>query len=334
VIHVTWPPSGDPTTASYKLQSSPDAASWVDLATVLNNQANPALYDATEGVFYYDDAGGSDATWYRIATISTLAVQGAWSEPMQPPAVYVPPWDDAGGVVNSAAVEVGLDEVTDPFTSTDPNIKQLCWLLKSLGRDLVHMRSWNHLRKEHSFTTVAGQSTYSLPNDYHNMIDQTWWNRTNRLPVGGPLSAQEWQYLKGRLTGVVFNVLFRPMNRAVTLYPDTNTPGGFDIAFEYNSSYWVSRVGAPDTTVTDVPSNSSDLVWFDPLLLTRGLKLAFLKAKGFDTTAAQQDWNMSLEYVKGNDASSPILSATRRGARGMFDPLLGDQSIPITNYGL
>jgi hypothetical protein len=330
--HVTWPPSGDPTSTAYKLQSSTDAATWTVIATILNDQADPLIFDTANGVFFYDDAAGTTGTWYRVAIVDALSITGTYSEPMQVPAVYVPPWDTAGDIVNAAAVEVGLANVVDPFISTDANIKQMCWLLKSLGRDLVHMRSWNHLRKEHSFTTVLGQSVYSLPNDYHNMIDQTWWNRTNRLPLGGPLSAQEWQYLKARLVGVVFTVLFRPMDRAITIYPDTNTPAGYDIAFEYNSAYWVSRTGAPDTTIADEPTLSSDLVWFDPLLLIRGLKLAFLKAKGFDTTSAQQDWNMSLDYVKGNDAPSPVLSLNR-SQMGFREPLIGSQSVPITGFG-
>ena len=241
-----------------------------------------------------------------------------------------------GEIINDTALEVGLggsvSTVPDPFASTDPNVLQLIALLKSSGRELTRERNWNYLRKEHSFTTVLGQSVYSLPNDYHNMIDQTWWNRTNRLPLGGPLSAQEWQYLKARLVGVVFTVLFRPMDRAITIYPDTNTPAGYDIAFEYNSAFWVSRTGAPDTTIADEPTLSSDLVWFDPLLMIRGLKLAFLKAKGFDTTSAQQDWNMSLDYVKGNDAPSPVLSLNR-SQMGFREPLIGSQSVPITGFG-
>jgi hypothetical protein len=127
-------------------------------------------------------------------------------------------WDTAGSIINDAAIEIGLAPVADPYTSTDPNYIQMCGLLKSVGRELVHQRQWNHLRGEHTFTTVLGQSVYPLPDDYHNMIDQTWWNRTNRLPLGGPMSAQEWQYLKARLVGVVFTVLFRPMEGAITLH--------------------------------------------------------------------------------------------------------------------
>ena len=295
----------------------------------------------------------------------------------------------AGDIVNQAAVEVGLRSVQDPYTATDANIVQMCQLLKSLGREIVHMRDWNILRRERVFTTVAGQSSYPLPADYHNMVDQTWWNRTNRLPVGGPVSAQEWQYLKGRLVGIVFNVLFRPMQNAIVLYPTgTAAPGGFEIVYEYQSEWWVKQyvgawaastayttdrvvdnggnayvcttagqsalVGPTGTdfvivdgtcvwsyigatadliTTTDAPTASDDQIIFDPLLMIRGLKLAFLKAKGFDTTSAQQDYNTTLEMVKGHDAPSPILNATRRW-NPIVDPLIGGQSVPVTGFGV
>lgn len=332
---VTWQPSADPAIYSYVLQSSPDATVWTTLDTIIDapRSALNANWDVTNSVFFYTDAGGVSYTWYRLAAVDTLAQQSAWSPAFQPIGGLIPVWDTAGHVINDACVEIGLSPVADPYASVDPNVVQMCYLLKSLGRELVHMRAWNHLRAEHTFTTVAGQSTYPLPADYHNMIDQTWWNRTNRLPVGGPLSPQEWQYLKARLVGVVFNVLFRPMDRLISLYPDTNTPGGQVIAFEYSSAFWVSTAGTPDTATADYPTLSSDFVWFDPLILVRGLKLAFLKAKGFDTTSVQQDYNRVLESMKGADSPSAILSATRGGARGPMDPLIGNQSVPITGFG-
>lgn len=333
---VTWQPSSDPAILEYDLESSPDATTWTPLVTVTDaprDGTNPN-YDVTNAVFFYTHAAGTAYTWYRLAAVDTLAQQSAWSAAFQPIGALVPAWATAGEIVNAAAVEVGLSDCSDPFASIDPNIKQLCWLLKSLGRRIVTIRFWTHLRAEHTFTTVALQSTYPLPTDFRRMVDQTWWNRTNRLPVGGPLSAQEWQYLKARLVGVVFNVLFRPMDRLISLYPDTTTPGGQVIAFEYESSYWVSRTGTPDTASLDAPTLSSDLVWFDKLLLIAGLKLDFLKAKGFDTTSAQQDYNLALEAAKGVDSISPIISITRgAGMRGVVDPLIGTQSVPITGFG-
>jgi hypothetical protein len=239
----------------------------------------------------------------------------------------------AGEVVNDAAVEVGLADSADPFASTDANVVQLCRLLKSCGRELVMARNWTYLRKEHTFTTVQGTSNYSLPTDFFRMYDQSGWNRTNRLPLGGPLSPQEWQFLKARLVGVVFTVLFRPMNGEMNLYPDTNTPGGYSIAFEYGSKYWLSSDATPTVLSKDAPTASTDVVWFDPLLITRSLKLAFLKAKGLDTTGAEQDYAASLNAAMGADAPNKVLNLHR----GPMDPsavLIGGQSVPITGFGV
>jgi hypothetical protein len=242
-------------------------------------------------------------------------------------------WPTAGKIVSDAAVEIGLNANADPYASNDPNIVQMCQLLKSLGRELVLSRNWTYLLKTHLFTTVQGTPNYSLPTDFRRMLDQTWWNRTNRLPVGGPLSPQEWQYLKARLVGVVFNVLFRPQDGQIELYPDVNTPGGYQIAFEYETKYWVSSAATPAVLAYDAPRNSDDLVWFDELLLTQGLKFKMLQAKGFDTSAAKFEYINTLEAIKGTDAWSPKLNATRGGPIGIVDPLIGGQSIPITGYG-
>lgn len=242
------------------------------------------------------------------------------------------PWVTAGEVVNDAAVEIGLSESADPFASTDANTIQMCRLLKSCGRELVQARNWTYLRKEHTFTTVQGTSAYDLPTDFFRMYDQSGWNRTNRLPLGGPLSPQEWQYLKARLVGVVFTVLIRPMNGQMYLYPDTNTPGDYTIAYEYGSRYWVSTDATPTVLSKDGPTASTDLIWFDPLLIIRSLKLSMLKAKGLDTTAAEQDYAATLNAAMGADSPNKILSLHK----GFMDPSavpIGSQSIPITGYG-
>jgi hypothetical protein len=328
---ITWGASTDPNIASYTLQYSADVITWSALTSVTHTIPGPN-WDAVNSVFYYVHVAGTQATWYRLQAVDSVGQTSDWSASFQAGAIYYPRWGTVQEIVSDAAIEVGLTAPSDVMASTDPNIAQLCRLLKSSGRDLIHMRSWTHLRKEHSLTTVAGVANYSLPSDYHNMIDQTWWNRTNRLPVGGPLSAQEWQYLKARMVGVVFNVLFRPMDRLISLYPDTNTPAGYNIVFEYSSAWWISQTGSPDVATGDFPTLSSDYVWFDPTLTMRKLKLEFLKAKGFDTTAAQQDYDMTLELVKGHDSPAAIINLNKSNL-GMRDPPIGGQSVPITGFG-
>lgn len=301
-------------------------------------------------------------------------------------------FDTAGNIVNDAAVSLGLvsfgQAPADPFASSDANIGQLCQLLKEVGRDLVREREWSHLLQTYTFNTVQGTARYPLPLDYSRFINQTAWNRTNRLPVGGPLTPQNYEYLKARLVGVVFNVLFRVIQQQFQAYPDTNTPGDYVIAYEYVSSFWVLpqavaarnavgtwAPGAPynaGDTVTnggnvyvtvgggmsgaygpvgtgsgisdggindwtwvsnsgdDAPSASSDIVEFDAQLVVRALKLAFLRAKGFDTTAAQGDYDTTLAKVAADDTPSEVLRLDRPN---MGEPLLGERNLPITGFG-
>lgn len=185
-----------------------------------------------------------------------------------------------------------------------------------------------------SLTTV-----YGLPSDWRDMVDQSGWNRTTRLPLGGPLSAQEWQYLKGRLQGVVFTVLFRPMAQALYLYPDTNLPVGHTIALEYESSNWCGPNVTPPRDGTgpvyvwtaDYPASWDIICGFDAELLKAALKLAWLKAKGFDYAHVEAEYKVALEAAIGNDTAAPVLSMVGGGA--MEQPLLGERNVPITGFG-
>ncbi len=160
-------------------------------------------------------------------------------------------WPTAQDVVTQAALELGLiGSVTelgdDVYLSSDATVGQLLALLKKSGRDLVDAFEWEQLRAEWSIVTrafVAGTHGPSIatpmPPDWRSMIAQSGWNRTTRLPLGGGLSEQEWQYLSSRLTGVVWTVLFRPMQGMLWIYPPSGAPVGQEITFGYKSSHWV-----------------------------------------------------------------------------------------------
>ena len=209
----------------------------------------------------------------------------------------------------------------------------MCSLLKSKGREILRQRFWTQMRGEHTFTTVQGTSTYALPTDFHTMADQSGWNRTNRLPLGGPLSPQEWQYLKSRLVGVVFTVLFRPMDGMIYIYPDNPTPGGYQVAFEYLTNGWIERPAIPTNTFHDYPVASDDIVRFDSLMVMRGIKLEWLNLHVFDTTSAQQDYTEAYNRAAGMDSFNPVLNLTNRSMLRGIDPLLGQQNIPVTGFG-
>src|SRR5260370_5976740 len=115
-------------------------------------------------------------------------------------------YETAGQILQDAASEIGLQSLgADPYANTDFISTQLATLLKQVARrKLIHGRDWKALDYQYTFNTVTSQGVYSLPTDFKRVVDQTGWNRTNRLPPGGPLTRQEWQYLKARLLWAVF----------------------------------------------------------------------------------------------------------------------------------
>lgn len=233
----------------------------------------------------------------------------------------------AEDIVNRAAIEVGLNPASDVFASTDPNFVQLRNLLTSCGLNLVEAFEWEQLRREHSITTTA-EAEYALPTDFDRMIDQTHWNRTDRVPVAGPLSPQQWQYLKGmELASATIYATFRVMQNELALLPDP-PPLGVNITFEYISRNWV--LAADGTTYKDEPEANSDTILFKPEMIVQYLRFKFLSAKGFATKDAADAFAKAYENATGGNKGAPVLNAGRR--RGGIH-LLDIYNIPDTGYG-
>lgn len=348
-------------------------------------------------------------------------------------------WDTAANIINDAAVELGLisADIAAPYSSANRNIIQLCRLLKGVGQDLVKLRAWTHLQKEHTFSFVSSQADYSPPTDFGRVIDQTFWNRSNRLPLGGPVDARHWQLLKAvTASGVLYNI-FRTVAGVVRVYPTPTTTDS--IAFEYISTYWVEPVvvkasldlvnlfgvigadpsivvqavtggpagnsitiaainddpagvtitrvvnaftihykasfstltaisnaiaalagadklielktastglttfdGGTDPAInlagglgtvgaawTQVPTIGTDTLYFDRRLLVAGAKLYFLRQKGFDTTAAEQEWGRQLSLAGGADGAARAIRLCPVGGSGF----IGSGNLPETGYG-
>jgi len=238
----------------------------------------------------------------------------------------------AQDIVNRAAVEVGVGVSTDVFADVNPSIVQFRNLLTSCGQELVESHEWDYMRREHSITTAAiDDGDYALPADFGYMINQTGWDRTNRLPVTGPLSPQQWQYLKGRnLATSTIYVSFRIHENKFNVFPDDPVPDGLNIRFEYMSRDWVIPISAP-TTFEDTVQANGDIVLFKPVMIVQYLKYKFLDAKGFDSHSALQAFTASYMKESGRNKGAPILSAGMGISRL---PLLDHRNVPYTNFGV
>lgn len=79
----------------------------------------------------------------------------------------------------------------------------------------------------------------------------------------------------------------------------------------------------------EAPTAGTDSIRFDRHLFTRALKLSFLRAKGFDSSAAAIDYERAYAMATGADGAAPVLSmGGRRGIK-----LLDGANFPETGYG-
>ncbi len=138
-----------------------------------------------------------------------------------PDAPALPGAGTAGGILNRVAAEVGLTPSIDPYSDSDPAYVQLQHLLNIAGEELATMFPWEQLQKEHTITTSSLDSgDYALPSDFNYMIPQTGWERAQNVPLFGPLSPQDWQYLLGRgLVNQTIYASFRLKTGYFSIFP-------------------------------------------------------------------------------------------------------------------
>jgi len=239
---------------------------------------------------------------------------------------------NANEIINQAAVEVGLTPVEDPFASPDAQFIQLRFLLNTAGRRLVYHYQWEHLQREHIFTIddQLVEQDYDLPDDFAYMIDQTGWMRDQNVPLAGPLSPQDWQYLLGRnLVSSTIYASFRLQNRKLRIFAQGQLKDE-EIAYEYISDRWVESTVTPGQRQTEVQTGS-DIVNYEPTLVALYLKARWLGSKGFDTTKADDEFSDAFLTWAGVNKSAPKLNAAKNYLG--YPYLDAWRNLPDSGYG-
>lgn len=239
-------------------------------------------------------------------------------------------FDTVANIVGDVGTEVGLGTLTVSYTSTDDNVLRLLKLLTVVGRDLIRKHRLLQNRLSTTFS-AGGTAEQSLATDALSLVDGSLWDRTNDLPLR-LLTPSEWEYHKA----IGSTYASYPQDVRATRVAATgvcgieffSTPTGSPlIAYEYWSSYWVA-VDASNAPTKDAPTLTTDVVRIDSHLATRALRLAWLRAKGYASEAAQQDYEDILASVLGaNQVVAPVLPVGGRARDAL------DFNVPETGYG-
>lgn len=218
-------------------------------------------------------------------------------------------------------LDAAFDELGLPRESIEPgaagqNGIQAMALMNSLGDDLVMEHDWQFLQETATFNGDGVTSEFDLPADFGRIVDQTIWASSDRLPVRGPLSPQEWGWVQyGIVSGGVF-FRYRILNDKIAVFP---VPGvGETFNFFYIKKNWVVR--ADGTTYVDSVALPTDTPLFSRGVMKKGLKVRLWGQKGFDTTALSKEYDDDLAMEKAQSQSGPVINLSRSNDNILIDP--------------
>lgn len=165
-------------------------------------------------------------------------------------------------------------------SSSDPQIIQIVGLLREFCDDLTTRKVWSQNTLEATFVSTAaedqGAMTTLAPYGCEEIILESIFDRTQRLPLLGGIGSAEWQARKAfNFTGPLYD--FRLRGGHLLFNPAL--PAGHTIAFEYFSSYFIlSAAAVPQQYFV----NDTDTLPLGDRIATAYLRWAWKKDKGFD----------------------------------------------------
>ena len=178
----------------------------------------------------------------------------------------------AQAILTQVAGELGLPRPATIVGLTDVQSLQLLALLNSAGNELLLYYPWEQFAKEWTLTSVVGQDSYDLPEDYGYLVAQTQWDRTDHWPLLGPKSAQEWAWLKGSTVAQLPRLRFRMQGNQLKLFPIPEAGSSYSLAMEYISNHWATTLVSSVVTPTNMVTLDADIVQYNPWLIVKFVK--------------------------------------------------------------
>lgn len=210
-------------------------------------------------------------------------------------------------IVSNFCQRSGLRRPTVVMDSADSQVIQIRALLEEEGNDLASRGPWECLTYEVTHTTIAQEDQGAMgdiaSNGFRYIVNQTIWDRTDNLPVFGPMTPQEHQ---ARLAMVAAG----PRNffriRAGKLLVNPVPTAGHTWAFECVSDNWILDGDSGDSK--HYFTKDTDVTALPPSLLLMGLRWRWLAAKGLEYAELMRTYEMQVKDALSRDGGKPILN--------------------------
>jgi hypothetical protein len=208
-------------------------------------------------------------------------------------------------LIQTVTALLSLPTPTAVAASSDRQVIQLMAIANEEGASLARRHAWQALTEEASFVTVAAnvQTATPIPADFDRFIPNSFFNRTTRRPLTGPISPREWQWIMAQPVYSTVYLAFRERTGQFLVAPAP--PPGQAVFYEYVSKNWAhSAAGAPQGAY----AADTDAAFLDETLIQLGTRWRFLKSKGLDYAEDFATYELAVEQSIARDGGASMLS--------------------------
>lgn len=257
-------------------------------------------------------ASDKDGGWRRLTRIQQYITESVDS-------VTVASTEDSAAVTvaDTSLLAVGMVIINEAFSS-DTYIASIESATQMTMSQLASATASN----DSTFVQVQ----YALPSDFQSQINMTHWDRNQHWEVLGPVTPQQWEYMKSGIVTTGPRLYYRLLGDYFQVFP---LPSNLTsrIVFEYNTTNWVE---SEDGVAKSACTADTDEIIFPESMFVLGIKAFYKQAKGMDYTGDYQLYLSELGKAKAHDQGAPVIKIG--GQRGGMR-FLSWRNLPDSGYG-
>ena len=209
-------------------------------------------------------------------------------------------------ICQDAADRLGIIRPSSVINSTDQQTLRLLGFAQQEGKALARRHAWQVLVKEASFSATATETQSSvLPTDFDRWVDDTFYNRTRKRPVYGPLNATDWSFSKAVVATVLIES-FRQRGSTTDILITPVPTADDSYYFEYISKNWCQSI--TDTAQSEWAADT-DTGILEEELMTLGVMWRFKSGQGFDYAEEFRNYEIAVTEAIARDGGKRILNA-------------------------
>lgn len=206
--------------------------------------------------------------------------------------------------VQSACLRCNVPAPSVAVLSTDPLIQQMVELLHEEGNELASRYPWQALGLFAAWTadgTGTEGDLDTLAPGISDVVNDTFWNLTQRRPLFGPVDPSAWAQMMAQQWAGPWSH-YRIVGNTLYTYPYASS--GHSLKFEYRTKYWLEH----NSVRVEFAQDDTDSIVLDSNLMVLGLVWRWKQATGLEYAEDFQKYERRCADKMARDGTKPILS--------------------------